>query len=101
VDPHGVVWDCWEVERLANERRLSLRSGCHCNPGAREAALGFGPELRAYFEDKDELSYAEFVCMIKPSMQGVVRASLGLASNFKDAARLLTFARELIDRPTQ
>jgi molybdenum cofactor sulfurtransferase len=101
VDPHGVVWDCWEVERLANARRLSLRSGCHCNPGAREAALGFGAELRACFEDKDELSYAEFVRMIKPSVQGVVRASLGLASNFKDAARLLSFAREFVDRPAQ
>jgi hypothetical protein len=78
-----------------------LGSGAARQRAQAVAALGFGPELRAYFEDKDELSYAEFVCMIKPSMQGVVRASLGLASNFKDAARLLTFARELIDRPTQ
>ena len=40
VDPNGGEWDCWEVERLANQQSLSLRSGCHCNPGAREGAVG-------------------------------------------------------------
>ena len=39
VDPSENVWDCWQVETLANARKLSLRAGCHCNPGAREVAL--------------------------------------------------------------
>ena len=41
LDPSGAVWDCWRVEALANERKLSVRPGCHCNPGAREVALGY------------------------------------------------------------
>ena len=102
VDPAGAVWDCWEVERLANRRNLSLRSGCHCNPGAREVALGFEPaELSACFERKDELSYAEFLRLIEPSIQGVVRVSLGLASTFHDVYRFLEFAREFVDRPAE
>jgi selenocysteine lyase/cysteine desulfurase len=100
VDPSGKTWDCWEVERLANERNLSLRSGCHCNPGAREVALGFEQsEMTACFDGKDELSYTEFVQQIQPSIQGVVRVSFGVASTFHDALRFLAFAREFIDRP--
>jgi selenocysteine lyase/cysteine desulfurase len=102
VDPAGITWDCWEVERLANRRNLSLRSGCHCNPGAREVALGLEPaELSACFAHKDELSYAEFLRFIEPSMQGVVRVSLGLASTFHDVYRFLEFAREFVDRPAE
>jgi selenocysteine lyase/cysteine desulfurase len=39
VDPAGTLWNCWQMEALANQRSLSLRAGCHCNPGAREVAL--------------------------------------------------------------
>jgi selenocysteine lyase/cysteine desulfurase len=100
LDPAGATWDCWEVERLANRRNLSLRSGCHCNPGAREVALGLEQaELSACFAHKDELSYAEFLSSIQPSIQGVVRVSLGLASTFHDVYRFLEFAREFVDRP--
>jgi selenocysteine lyase/cysteine desulfurase len=99
LDPSGNVWDCWEVERLANERNLSLRSGCHCNPGAREVALGFEQaEMTACFDRKDLLSYTQFVQQIRPSIQGVVRVSFGLASTFHDAQRFLSFAREFVDR---
>jgi selenocysteine lyase/cysteine desulfurase len=99
LDPAGTTWDCWEVERLANRRNLSLRSGCHCNPGAREVALGFeATELAARFACKHELTYAEFVHFIQPSIQGVVRVSLGLASTFHDVYRFLAFAREFVDR---
>ena len=99
VDPTGTIWDCWEVERRANRRNLSLRSGCHCNPGAREAALGFeSAEMAACFAGKEQMPYTEFVRRIQPSVQGVVRVSLGLASTFHDVYRFLEFAREFTDR---
>ena len=40
-DPAGVLIDSVRVERRANRAGISLRSGCHCNPGVREVALGF------------------------------------------------------------
>jgi selenocysteine lyase/cysteine desulfurase len=99
ADPAGSIWDCWEVERLANRRKLSLRSGCHCNPGAREVALGFPEaELAACFEGKDEIGYSEFLRKIQPSVKGVARVSLGVASTFGDVYRFLEFAREFADR---
>ncbi len=100
VDPDGSVWDCWAVERLANAQKLSLRSGCHCNPGAREVALDIDAgALADCFSHKDQLSYRDFVHMIQPYVQGVVRVSLGLASNFADVYRFFEFARTFVDRP--
>lgn len=99
VDPNGVIWDCWEIEQLANRRNLSLRAGCHCNPGAREVALGFEQdELAACFRDKDQISYADFLRRIRPSIQGVVRVSTGTASTFQDVYRFVEFARDFTNR---
>jgi hypothetical protein len=41
-----------EVERLAGLRRIRLRTGAFCNPGACAAALGLSPEdVRSHYED--------------------------------------------------
>jgi molybdenum cofactor sulfurtransferase len=99
LDPDGATWDCYQVEALANERRLSLRAGCHCNPGAREVALNFTQEqLAACFKDKNQRTYTEFLGAIQGSMSGVVRVSLGLASTFQDVYRFVQFASEFADR---
>jgi selenocysteine lyase/cysteine desulfurase len=100
LDPSGLPWDCWRVEALANARRLSLRAGCHCNPGAREAALGFTrAHLAPCFSDKERLSFAEFQSAIRDRVSGVVRVSMGLASTFADVYRFAQFAGEFIDCP--
>ena len=47
-----VVFRHREVERLAGLRRIRLRAGAFCNPGATAAALGLGPEdVRSHYED--------------------------------------------------
>jgi molybdenum cofactor sulfurtransferase len=101
LDPSGALWDCWRIESLANLRKLSVRAGCHCNPGAREAALGHTrAQLATCFKDKDRLSYAEFLDVIRDRAcrAGVVRASLGLASTFKDVYQFVEFVRGFVDR---
>lgn len=98
-DPDGALIDCAEVERLANEQRISLRAGCHCNPGARELALGFSrDELVACFRDKDSLSFEQFLQVIDGKTTGALRASLGLATNFADVYRYMGFAETFVDR---
>jgi molybdenum cofactor sulfurtransferase len=98
VDPSGTLWDCWEVERLANACRISLRAGCHCNPGAREVALGLeAADLRPHFRDKHRVSYADFRLGIRPVMSGVVRVSLGIASTQADVDRFVEFASRFVD----
>lgn len=37
-DPHGRPFDVFRVEQLANQAKISLRTGCFCNPGASEIA---------------------------------------------------------------
>ncbi len=43
-DPDGQFFDHRLVEQRANEVRISLRTGCFCNPGASEMALDISSE---------------------------------------------------------
>lgn len=98
-DQRGRLIDCTEVERLANEERISLRAGCHCNPGAREVALNFTREdLSVCFRDKDRLTFEEFLHVIDGKTTGALRASIGLATNFADVYKYVQFAKGFIDR---
>ena len=100
-DPVGVLIDSVRVERQANLAGISLRSGCHCNPGVREIALGFSaPELAAAFKDKDRLRYQEFLQVIDGKTTGAARASLGLATTFADVYRFWDFAAGFRDIPS-
>ena len=97
---NGELLDCTVVERLANDVRISLRAGCHCNPGAREVALGFSEdELVTCFRDKDNQSYEQFLQVIDGKTTGALRASLGLVTTFADVYTYTQFARTFIDRP--
>jgi len=98
-DPDGRLIDCNDVERLANEERISLRAGCHCNPGAREAALGFTKEdLDVCFREKDRLTFEQFLHVIDGKTTGALRASIGLATNFADVYKYMQFSETFIDR---
>ena len=96
--PDGGLIDCNVVERLANEERISLRAGCHCNPGAREVALGFSrQDLQICFREKEQLTFDQFLQVIDGKTTGALRASLGLVTNFADVYRYVQFAESLID----
>jgi selenocysteine lyase/cysteine desulfurase len=100
-DPSGVLIDSVRVERRANLAGISLRSGCHCNPGVREVALGFSiAEMAAAFKDKDGLRYEEFLHVIDGKTTGAARASIGLATNFADVYRFWEFAAGFRDVPS-
>ncbi len=100
-DPAGVLIDSVRAERRANRAGISLRSGCHCNPGVREAALGFSTEvMSAAFKDKDRLRYQEFLQVIDGKTTGAARASLGLVTTFADVYRFWEFAGGFRDIPS-
>jgi selenocysteine lyase/cysteine desulfurase len=99
-DPEGRLIDCNDVEGMANDRCISLRAGCHCNPGAREVALGFNrDELEACFKDSDRLTFEHFLQAIDGKTTGALRASIGLASTFSDVYKYMQFAETFVDRP--
>ena len=101
LDWAGRLFDCTAVERLANAERISLRAGCHCNPGAREIALGFSrADLAPCFRDKDRLTFEQFLAVIDGKTTGALRASMGLATNFADVYKYVRFAEACRDQPS-
>src|SRR4051812_19815222 len=101
-DPDEHLIDYRRVEELASERRISLRTGCFCNPGAGEAAEQLTEsDMRAAMDAGVEMNLARFVQLMQSrggKAAGAIRVSFGLVSNIDDAARFLAFAEELRDQ---
>jgi molybdenum cofactor sulfurtransferase len=89
----GHLLDYRQVEAEANRWRISLRSGCFCNPGASEAALGLSPaDLRTLFDGGP----VSEVAVDYRLNAGAVRASLGIVSTPSDIARFLELLRSFL-----
>lgn len=99
-DQNGHFIDHLAVERKANQRNISLRTGCFCNPGGGEQALGLSPlELKTCFGLKPAFEYQDLrECIIQDKSTGAVRISVGLASTFKDVYEFIDFAQQFVDK---
>ena len=80
------------VEYASTKHKISLRTGCMCNPGGAAAILGVEAEMEKFYpgitrEDLDKIVGREL---------GVVRLSMGLASDFSDVHHVLRFVEEVI-----
>lgn len=97
----GRALDHREIERRANAQKISLRTGCFCNPGGGEIALGIsGTELSQCFRQpgkESRFTIEDFRLCIDGKSSGAVRVSLGLVSNVADVERVIEFARGLLD----
>jgi len=96
LDPDGRVYDVYQIEALAGAQRISLRTGCFCNPGDGEIAHEIErEEMAACFEESRALVTFEQCYRIIQDATGkvpnTVRVSLGLASNFADVLQLVGF----------
>jgi len=89
-NPHGRLIDHRDVEARANGQRISLRTGCFCNPGAGEAALGISfEELASCFRGSSRMTIDTFRGCLVDKGSGAVRISYGVASVHRDALALL------------
>jgi molybdenum cofactor sulfurtransferase len=99
-DREGGLIDHRFIEQEAGKHKISLRTGCFCNPGAGEIALDLSkPELAACFNHPDHLqrlSMDDFRLCIDGKASGAVRISVGLVSNFEDVSVFLKFAESLL-----
>jgi selenocysteine lyase/cysteine desulfurase len=87
------------VEAAANQVRISLRSGCFCNPGAAEAALGLSAaELGALFREVEQPTADALRQRLPGRAVGAVRASLGIATTPRDIDRLVQLLRTFAGR---
>jgi selenocysteine lyase/cysteine desulfurase len=77
-----------------------LRTGCFCNPGGGEIALGLtGTELSSCFrqpEHQTHMTVDDFKLCVDGKSTGAVRVSLGMISNEADVDRFIAFARGFI-----
>jgi molybdenum cofactor sulfurtransferase len=79
------------IEHAAAARNLSLRTGCMCNPGGAAALLGLRADMDLLYPGVTMNQFEQHV----GHELGVVRVSLGLATNFQDVFRVLRFAGAL------
>jgi len=96
-DAQGGHLDHQRLEERANAWGISLRTGCFCNPGAGEMALGLerGEVLSCLRQSGDRMTMGEFQQCIDGKSTGAARISFGIASNFADALTVLRFFRAL------
>ena len=96
----GMPIDHRSIEQQANKSNISLRTGCFCNPGAGEIALGISRvELDVCFTrpgHENRLSLDDFRLCIDGKNSGAVRISVGLMTNFNDVQAFLGFARGML-----
>jgi len=97
---NGNAIDHRYIESEANKVNISLRTGCFCNPGAGEIALGISRvELDVCFTQPghaQRLSLDDFRLCIDGKSSGAVRISAGMVTNFNDVQGFLQFARGLL-----
>ena len=91
LDPQGRTVDERVVGRDSSAHRISLRTGCFCNPGAGEGA--FALTLRALRAGgrHTHRSIDDYLHLLGLPTGGAVRVSLGLPSNEADVEALLDF----------
>jgi len=93
LDPGGHVIDERAVARATSAAGISIRTGCHCNPGASEGASQLTrPALRAAARARPQ-TMDQYVGLLGLPSGGALRASVGLASNVEDVERFLAFVQ--------
>jgi molybdenum cofactor sulfurtransferase len=104
LDPDGAVYDVYRIEELAGEQRISVRTGCFCNPGDGEVAHDITPqEMEECFSVPEAPVTLQHCQRLIEDTTGkvpnTIRASLGIASNFADVHRFMAFLAGFRDVP--
>jgi selenocysteine lyase/cysteine desulfurase len=97
LHPDGRIVDERYVDRVAGEHGISLRTGCFCNPGAGEVAFTVSRETLLGGEFGEGMVVEDYIGKIGLSSGGAIRVSLGIASNFADLHRFISFTEGFID----
>jgi selenocysteine lyase/cysteine desulfurase len=99
-DPQGRFIGHREAEHRANLVNISLRTGCFCDPGGGELALGISAqELEDCFvHSRERLTLDDFRRCIDDKSTGAVRVSAGLATTFEDVYHFVQFISSFVDK---
>jgi selenocysteine lyase/cysteine desulfurase len=92
LDARGDVVDERVVARDSAAHRISLRTGCFCNPGAGEGAFSIGVQALTGAVRYGAETLDDYLDLLGLPTGGAVRISLGIASNLSDIEQFMTFA---------
>ena len=92
----GKIIPFFEVEKLANQRNISIRTGCFCNPGIDEINHHLqGKMITKYFDSREGGDYDDMVNYLH-RMRGAIRVSFGVPTNFRDIDAFIDLINEYI-----
>ncbi|GAO18638.1 uncharacterized protein UV8b_03383 [Ustilaginoidea virens] len=91
LDSQGNMVDERLVALESSAARISLRTGCFCNPGAGETIFGLSRQsLRQFAADRDA-TFDDFLQRAKMPTGGAIRVSFGVASTTGDVDYFIGF----------
>ena len=92
-DSAGNLFPLQCIEQKALEKRISLRTGCFCNPGIDEIISGISAgQLNDYFRSRATADYNDMTRFLgKP--RGAVRISVGIPTVTADIDRFINFVK--------
>ena len=97
-DPEGEKHGFEEIEAMANREKISIRSGCFCNPGIDEINNCLTTEeISRYFTSRDRGNYHDMIRYLG-KIRGATRVSVGIASSESDLDRFIRFASGLLNK---
>lgn len=101
-DRDGIPISGQLIENLAAQERISLRTGCFCNPGAGETTFCLPQStMQSLFAQAKGMHFHELVEAVYQH-HGVdvsaVRVSVGIVTNFADVYRLRQFVAGFLDK---
>lgn len=98
LDDDGKLFSIEDVEQMANENKISLRTGCFCNPGIDEINNCVSTdELMKYFTTKHNGSYHDMLYYLG-RMRGAIRISVGIATTMNDLNKFIDFIKTFVDK---
>lgn len=98
LTPDGRIIDERVISREAKKWKISLRTGCFCNPGSGEVAFNLSPDtLRAGYNDGTPQSFDEYIASLGLQNGGAIRVSFGMVSNTADTEVFMRFLTSFKD----
>ncbi|RDA84593.1 hypothetical protein CP532_1096 [Ophiocordyceps camponoti-leonardi (nom. inval.)] len=94
IDARGRVVDERLVAVEAAAAKISLRTGCFCNPGIGEDAFGVDSKTLQPLIQARTKSFDDFLRIARLPIAGAIRVSFGIASNVRDVEFMVGFVRK-------
>lgn len=95
--PDGTMMPNSFIEHAATAQKISLRTGCMCNPGGAAALLGVQDDMQHLYPG---VTLRDFEQIVGREL-GVIRVSLGLASSFDDVWKIIRFAATITNHQSR